>query len=89
MESNSLKMALEDPNGVQQSTSALLQTCPEKKLRRWGQGLTAAKMKDCRWLKPVLVAQFEFVEWTPDNHLRHSHFVGLRTDKKAADVVRE
>jgi hypothetical protein len=23
-------------------------------------------MKDCRWLKPVLVGQFEFVEWTPD-----------------------
>jgi len=27
---------------------------------------------------PVLVAQFEFVEWTPDRHLRHSRFVGLR-----------
>jgi len=62
---------------------------PEKRLGRWGQGLTAAKMKDCRWLKPILVAQFEFVEWTPDNHLRHSHFVALRTDKKATDVVRE
>jgi len=62
---------------------------PEKRLGRWGQRLTAAKMKECRWLKPVLVAQFEFVEWTPDNHLRHSHFVALRTDKKATDVVRE
>jgi len=62
---------------------------PEKRLGRWGQGLTAAKMKQCRWLKPVLVAQFEFVEWTPDNHLRHSKFVGLRTDKQARDVVRE
>jgi len=62
---------------------------PEKRIGRWGQGLTAAKMKDCRWLKPVLVAQFEFVEWTPDNHLRHSHFVALRADKKATDVVRE
>jgi len=62
---------------------------PEKRLGRWGQGLTAAKMKQCRWLKPVLVAQFEFVEWTPDNHLRHSKLVGLRTDKQARDVVRE
>ena len=62
---------------------------PEKRAGRWGQGLTAAKMKGCRWLKPVLVAQFEFVECTPDNHLRHSHFVALRTDKKATDVVRE
>ena len=29
---------------------------PEAKSGRWGAGLTAAKMKDCRWLKPVLVA---------------------------------
>ena len=29
--------------------------------------LTAAKMKECRWLKPVLVEQFEFTEWTPLN----------------------
>ncbi|HEY3742997.1 MAG TPA: non-homologous end-joining DNA ligase [Bryobacteraceae bacterium] len=62
---------------------------PEKTGGRWGQGLTAAKMKDCRWLKPVTVAQFEFVEWTPENHLRHAKFVGLREDKKAADVGRE
>ena len=46
-------------------------------------------MKDCRWLKPVLVGQFEFVEWTPDSHLRHSRFIGLREDRKARDVVRE
>ena len=45
-------------------------------------------MKECRWLKPVLVGRFEFVEWTPDDHLRHSRFVGAR-DKKAKDVVRE
>lgn len=37
---------------------------PEKKAGRWGAGLTAAKMADCRWLMPVLVAQFEFLEWT-------------------------
>jgi len=53
---------------------------PEARAGRWGEGLTAAKMKDCRWLKPVLVGQFEFVEWTPDKHLRHSRFVGLRDD---------
>jgi|SRR5579875_303585 len=62
---------------------------PEKTPGRWVQGLTAAKMKDCRWLKPVLVGQFEFVEWTPDNHLRHSRFVALRDDKPARDVHRE
>ncbi|MCU1325001.1 MAG: dependent ligase [Bryobacterales bacterium] len=62
---------------------------PEAKSGRWGAGLTAAKMVDCRWLKPVLVGQFEFLEWTGENHLRHSKFVGLREDKKAKDVVRE
>jgi bifunctional non-homologous end joining protein LigD len=62
---------------------------PEAKSGRWGAGLTAAKMKDCRWLKPVLVGQFEFLEWTGENHLRHSKFIALREDKKARDVRRE
>jgi DNA ligase D-like protein (predicted ligase) len=61
---------------------------PEMKSGRWGEGLTKEKMQDCRWLKPLLVAQFEFTEWTPEGHLRHSRFMGLR-DKKAKDVVRE
>jgi DNA ligase D-like protein (predicted ligase) len=62
---------------------------PEKKAGRWGAGLTAAKMAACRWLKPQLIGQFEFVEWTEDAHLRHSRFVALRDDKKAKDVKRE
>jgi ATP-dependent DNA ligase len=71
-----------------------IKTCPfanlpEKKSGRWGAGLTAAKMVDCRWVKPVLVGQFEFVEWTGENHLRHSRFIALREDKPAKDVRRE
>jgi bifunctional non-homologous end joining protein LigD len=62
---------------------------PEARAGRWGQGLTADKMRDCMWLKPVLIGQFEFVEWTPDNHLRHSRFIGLREDKSASEVHRE
>jgi bifunctional non-homologous end joining protein LigD len=62
---------------------------PEARSGRWGQGLTKAKMAECQWLTPVLVGQFEFLEWTADHHLRHSRFVGLREDKKAKDVVRE
>jgi ATP-dependent DNA ligase len=58
---------------------------PEKKTGRWGQGLTAVKMKECQWLRPVLVGQFEFVEWTADLHLRHTRFIALRDDKKAVD----
>jgi ATP-dependent DNA ligase len=62
---------------------------PEPRGGRWGQGLTKAKMADCQWLKPVLVAQIEFLEWTGENHLRHSKFVGLREDKRPKDVKRE
>jgi ATP-dependent DNA ligase len=62
---------------------------PEGRAGRWGEGLTAEKMKDCRWLKPVLVGQFEYVEWTPDNHLRHSRFIALREDRSGQDVRRE
>jgi ATP-dependent DNA ligase len=62
---------------------------PEKKIVRWGAGLTATKMKDCRWLEPLLVGQFEFLEWAGDHHLRHSSFIALREDKSARDVKRE
>ena len=62
---------------------------PEKKAGRWGAGLTAAKMAECRWLEPRLVGMFEFVEWTEDAHLRHSRFVALRDDTGAKDVKRE
>lgn len=61
---------------------------PEARGGRWGEGLTAEKMAECRWLEPVLVGQFEFVEWTPDGHLRHARFIGLREDKTARDVRR-
>jgi ATP-dependent DNA ligase len=49
-------------------------------------GLTAAKMRECHWPRPVLVGQFEFAEWTGDDHLRHSKFIALREDKNARDV---
>jgi DNA ligase D-like protein (predicted ligase) len=53
---------------------------PEARSGRWGEGLTAEKMKDCVWLRPLLVGRFEFLEWTPDNHLRHAKFVAMRSE---------
>ena len=41
------------------------------------------------WARPELVAQVAFTEWTSAGQLRHPRYLGLRTDKKAADVVRE
>jgi DNA ligase D-like protein (predicted ligase) len=62
---------------------------PEARSGRWGQGLTADKMKECRWLHPLLVGQFEFTEWTPEGHLRHSRFVALREDMNPLSVTRD
>jgi len=41
------------------------------------------------WLKPELVGEFRFTEWTGENKLRHPSFLGLRDDKQAADVRKE
>jgi bifunctional non-homologous end joining protein LigD len=47
------------------------------------------KEKGAHWVKPELVAQIGFSEWTRDGKLRHPRFLGLRSDKAAPDVVRE
>src|SRR5215469_7442196 len=62
---------------------------PEARKGRWGEGLTAEDMKECRWLRPRLVCAVEFVEWTEANHLRPARFIGLREDKAPTLVVRE
>jgi DNA ligase D-like protein (predicted ligase) len=62
---------------------------PEKQAGRWGQGLTAEKMKECVWLRPEAVARIDFLEWTGADHLRHTKFVALRDDKDPRKVVRE
>ena len=41
------------------------------------------------WVKPVLVAEVEFGEWTANGHIRHSAFIGLRTDKDPKTIIRE
>jgi ATP-dependent DNA ligase len=58
----------------------------EARSGRWGEELTVKKMAACRWLRPELVGQFEFVEWTADGRLRHARFVALREDKNAREV---
>jgi DNA ligase D-like protein (predicted ligase) len=45
--------------------------------------------RDVHWVRPELVAQVGFTEWTRDGLLRHPRFSGLRTDKNAREVVRE
>src|SRR5215469_9174073 len=62
---------------------------PDTHKSRWGDELTADKMRECVWLRPDAVAEIEFLEWTEADRLRHSKFVGLREDKDPRDVVKE
>src|ERR1700760_4672266 len=51
-----------------------------------------AKVKDegvTTWVKPLLVAEVKFAEWTSKGELRQPVYLGLRSDKNAKDVVRE
>ncbi|SEO38978.1 DNA ligase D [Nitrosovibrio sp. Nv6] len=45
--------------------------------------------KKAHWIKPALVAEVSFGEWTRGGHIRHSVFHGLRSDKKAESIIRE
>ena len=62
---------------------------PNSKSDRWGGGVTADEMREMQWVKPELVAQIRFVEWTAEGRLRHAAFLGLRSDKSAREVRRE
>lgn len=62
---------------------------PEETGARYGQALTAAEMKRCKWVEPRMVCQVRFSEWTKDQKLRQPVFLGIREDINAADVVRE
>ncbi|WP_269858608.1 non-homologous end-joining DNA ligase [Streptomyces sp. RPT161] len=45
--------------------------------------------RTAHWVRPELVVQVGFTEWTRDGKLRHPRFLGLRDDKSAREVVRE
>jgi bifunctional non-homologous end joining protein LigD len=73
----------------------------ERDLRQLRERLDGLAREDCpftrgrpaadaaRWVRPELVAQIGFTEWTRDGKLRHPRYQGLRYDKAAAEVVRE
>jgi ATP-dependent DNA ligase len=54
---------------------------PEPGAGRWGQGLTAEKMRECRWLKPVLVGHFSIWSGRQITTCSHARFVALRDDR--------
>jgi DNA ligase D-like protein (predicted ligase) len=89
-EKGSLKFAGKVGTGYSAETLAML----GKKLRR----LASKKCpfinydessKNVHWVKPTLVAEFQFAQWTKDDKLRVGRYKGLRDDKAARDVVQE
>ena len=46
-------------------------------------------VKNAHFVEPVLIGEFEFTEWTPNNTLRHPAFKGLRDDKDPRQIIRE
>lgn len=73
----------------------------EEILKILGKRLKSLEIKKCpfinydetltgvHWVKPILVAEFQFAQWTNDDKLRVGRYKGLRDDKKATDVVKE
>ena len=49
----------------------------------------APRIKTATWVRPRLVGQVSFTEWTSDHRLRHPSFLGLREDKSVKEVVKE
>ena len=62
---------------------------PLMRKSRFGAGMGPAEMGKVTWVRPSLVAQIKFSEWTEDSLLRQPVYLGLRRDKPARSVVRE
>ncbi|PYK80735.1 MAG: hypothetical protein DME37_06685 [Verrucomicrobia bacterium] len=62
---------------------------PTRRRSHFGEGIIAEEMKELCWLKPELIAQVSFSEWTAYGLLRHATFHGLRDDKEPRAIVRE
>jgi bifunctional non-homologous end joining protein LigD len=64
--------------------------CPFVNLpSHWGEGISEEEMTKLLWVKPKVVVEVSFVEWTRDDLLRHSQFVGIRKDKNPKEVLRD
>jgi bifunctional non-homologous end joining protein LigD len=78
--------------GFQRIAAALLADCKKRvqDATPFDRNLPVARLlKEVYWMKPTLVVEVAFTEWTDGGHIRHPSFQGIRRDKPARDVVRE
>ncbi len=62
---------------------------PLSRTGHWGEGISTEDMTALWWVKPKMVVEVSFVEWTRDGLLRHPEFIGVRDDKGPREIRRE
>src|SRR6266436_7581248 len=70
---------------ARQKRSPFVNNLPEKHRSRWGEGLTADDMKKCVWVRPELVAQIEFLEWTESDRAASDYTRSSNTTREVSD----
>jgi bifunctional non-homologous end joining protein LigD len=88
-EGERLRYAGKVGTGYDRATLHMLRTKLDGLTERASPFADPVKEPRVHWVRPELVAQIGFAEWTSDGRLRHPRYVGLRVDKAARDVVRE
>jgi len=71
------------------ATEMLIHKPTSSRTGHWGEGITAEDMTALRWVKPKIVVEVSFVEWTLDGLLRHPEFIGVRDDKAPREIRRK
>lgn len=72
-----------------EQTKCTFANLPSGRTGHWGGAITAEDMTALRWVKPRIVVEVSFVEWTRDGLLRHPEFIGVRDDKPPREIQRE
>jgi bifunctional non-homologous end joining protein LigD len=88
-ENNGLRYAGQVGTGFDQKMMKAIYDRLEPLIEKANPFTDKPRIKDVTWVRPEVVCQVSFLEWTQDGMLRAPVFIGLRDDKRADEVVRE